>query len=194
MLQPAADPGARRTARPRSRVRSRPKRRAVLVSPACFHAFSLGIREAARSAAREAGSRRAWLLVPRPAAAAQLLAVTTGRLAAAPACCSCRHICSLRRQMSPARPAPAPQGRCSGCRLALSLPLLLHSHPQSGLRQGRARTPGRRAVPGRRLRRAKCGWARATSSARPLALEPACPPGGALLPETQRPGQCLSGC
>lgn len=111
-----------------------------------------------------------------------------------PSCSSCRCICSRRPLRSPAHPAPAPQGRCFSCGLAPSLPVLLHSHPQLGLGRVRARTLGRWAVPRRRLRRAKCGWARATSSARPLAQEPACPPGGALLQETQRPSQRLQGC
>lgn len=104
-------------------------------------------------------------------------------------CSSCRRICSGRLLRSPARPTP--QGRCSGCGLAPSLPLLPHSHPELGLgRAGR----GHGAMPGRRLRRAKCGWARATGSARPLALGPACPPGGALLLETLKPIQRLLGC
>ncbi|MEJ1274636.1 hypothetical protein NN561_005524 [Cricetulus griseus] len=111
-----------------------------------------------------------------------------------PSCSSCRCICSRRPLRSPAHPAPAPQGRCSSCGLAPSLPLLLHSHPQLGLVRVGARTLGRGTVPRRRLRRAKCGWERETSSARPLPLEPACPPGGALLQEIQRPGQRLQGC
>lgn len=101
-------------------------------------------------------------------------------------------------QRAPAAESRSPSARAAGPALWLRArpvtPITLSVPPGAGARQGRARTPGRWAVPGRRLRRAKCGWARATGSARPLAQGPACPPGGALLRLTQRPGQRLPGC
>lgn len=59
-------------------------------------------------------------------------------LSRSPSCSSCRGICSGRPLRSPARPAPAPQGRRFGYGLAPSLPLLPHSHQELGLsRAGR---------------------------------------------------------
>lgn len=84
-----------------------------------------------------------------------------------PSCSSCRRICSGRPLRSPARPAPAPQGRRSGCGLAPSLPLLSQSHPELGL--GRAERGHRVAglCPG-----GDCGGQSAGGRGRPVAHAP----------------------
>lgn len=84
-----------------------------------------------------------------------------------PSCSSCRRICSRRPLRSPARPAPALQGRRSGCGLAPSLPLLPHSHPELGF--GRAGRGHRVAglCPG-----GDCGGQSAGGRGRPVAHAP----------------------
>lgn len=88
-------------------------------------------------------------------------------LSRSPSCSSCRRICSKRPLRSPARPAPAPQGRRSGYGLAPSLPLLPHSHPELGL--GRAGRGHRVAglCPG-----GDCGGQSAGGRGRPVAHAP----------------------
>lgn len=168
------------------------ERRAELVSPASFIAFSPGIRGMARSAPRESGNRRAWLLVP----SRLLLGFWRSPPVAQPQP-QLQQLPSHLQQASAAE-SRSPRARAAGPALWLRArpvtPITPSLPPGAGARQGWVRTRGRRAVPGRRLRRAKCGCARATGSARPLALGPACLSGGALLPETQRPGQRLPGC
>lgn len=120
-----------------------------------------------------AGARQpASLAACASAAAAPFLAVTAGRPAAAPAAAAAAASaagtrCGVLRTPHPRLRAGALAAGSPVTPIAPSLPFA------AGARQGRARTLGRRAVPRQRLRRAKCGWARATSSARPLALEPA---------------------
>lgn len=145
----------------------------------------------AQSAAREPGSGRGWLLVP-----SRLL---LGFWRSPPVAQPQPQLQQLppHLQRTPAAESRSPRARAAGpafwLRARPVTPITPSLPPGAGAWQGRARTPGRRAVPGRRLRRAKCGWARATGSARPLTLGPACPLGGALLPKTQRPGQHLPG-